>query len=245
MKRILLMFLRNFFLLPYFFYVVVIKYRNTQKYGIEERYRWIRRWIHRINRSGRVEIACSGLVNLPKDGSYVMFPNHQGMYDVLAFLETHEKPFSVIMKIENEHVPLLRSVGRMLGVEYMDRNDIRQSLKVIQTMAKRVKDGENFIIFPEGTRSKKGNLLGEFKPGSFKSATMARCPIVPVALADSFKAFDTGSAKHLTVRIHYMEPLYYEDYKDMKSTDLAKLVETRVQAKVTELAEMQDTAPQM
>jgi 1-acyl-sn-glycerol-3-phosphate acyltransferase len=69
----------------------------------------------------------------------------------------------------------------------------------------------------------------EFKGGSFKSATNAKCPIVPVALIDSFKAFDTSSIKRLTVQIHYLKPLYYEEYKNLKSTEIAELVAARIQ----------------
>ena len=68
----------------------------------------------------------------------------------------------------------------------MDRNDIRQSLQVIVNVTNEVKNGRNYLIFPEGTRSKMGNEMLEFKGGSFKAATKAKCPIVPVALIDSF-----------------------------------------------------------
>ena len=60
-----------------------------------------------------------------------------------------------------------------------------------------------FLIFAEGTRSRKGNQLLDFKGGSFKSATNAKCPIVHIALIDSFKAFDTNSTKKLNVQIHF------------------------------------------
>ena len=56
----------------------------------------------------------------------------------------------------------------------------------------------------------------------------ARCPIVPVAIIDSYKAFDTNSIKPLTVQIHYLKPLYYEDYQGMKSTEIAELVENMI-----------------
>jgi 1-acyl-sn-glycerol-3-phosphate acyltransferase len=62
----------------------------------------------------------------------------------------------------------------------------------------------------------------------------AKCPIVPVALVDSFKAFDTNSIKKLTVQIHYLPPLYYEEYKGMKSTEIAELVSSRIQQTVWE-----------
>lgn len=54
-------------------------------------------------------------------------------------------------------------------------------------------------------------MIGEFKGGSFKAATKARCPIVPVALIDSFKPFDTNTISQVTVQVHFMEPLYYEE----------------------------------
>ena len=75
----------------------------------------------------------------------------------------------------------------------IDRDDIKQSMKVILQVTKEVMQGRNFLIFAEGTRSKDGNQLLEFKGGSFKAAMKAKCPIVPVALIDSYKSFDTDS----------------------------------------------------
>ena len=80
----------------------------------------------------------------------------------------------------------------------------------------------------EGTRNKDKNNPHEFKGGSFKAAMRAKCPIVPVALIDSYKSFDTGSAKPLTVQVHFLEPIPYEEYKDMKSTEIAAEVRSRI-----------------
>ena len=87
----------------------------------------------------------------------------------------------------------------------------------------------NYIIFPEGTRSKNGNNLLEFKGGSFKAATKAKCPIVPVAVIDSYKAFDTNSIKYVKVKIVILPALFYENYKDMKTTEIAEVVKGRIQ----------------
>ena len=105
-------------------------------------------------------------------------------------------------------------------------------MAVINKVSDEVKKGRNFLIFAEGTRSKLGNKLLDFKGGSFKSAINARCPIVPVALIDSFKAFDTHSIKKLKVQIHYLKPLYYEDYKNMKSIEIAAYVSSLIQDKI-------------
>ncbi len=100
-------------------------------------------------------------------------------------------------------------------------------MKVIRQMAEEVKQGRNYLIFSEGTRTKNPNRTQEFKGGSFKSAYYAKCPIVPAVLIDSYKAFDVSSIKPLTVQLHYLAPLYYDDYKDMKTNEVAALVKQR------------------
>jgi 1-acyl-sn-glycerol-3-phosphate acyltransferase len=207
MKRIALMVIRSLFVLPVYFYNI-FKLCNIEKYDAATRYAYLHKLVPIVNRRGRVRIDCHGLENLPKETGYIMFPNHQGLFDALAFLETHERPFVTVMKKETKDTFLLKQIIQILQAEVIDREDIRQSMQVIMNMTRRVKQGENFLIFAEGTRSRKGNTLLEFKGGSFKSATNARCPIVPVALIDSFKAFDTNYIKKLTVQLHYLTPLY-------------------------------------
>ena len=72
-----------------------------------------------------------------------------------------------------------------------------------------------------------------FKAGSFKSAYKAKAPIVPVALIDSYKAFNSFSFQKITTQVHYLKPLYYEEYKDMKTSEVALLVEKQIQEVIT------------
>ena len=231
MERIILMVLYSIFQLPYWLFRI-FQLCDTEKYDTKIRYNFLHKIVPVIIRHGRIQIECTGLENLPKENGYIMFPNHQGLFDALAFLQTHERPFVPVMKKETKNVFLLKQAIQILQAEIIDREDIRQSLQVIMNMTRRVKTGENFLIFPEGTRSRKGNELLDFKGGSFKSAINARCPIVPVALIDSFKAFDTHSIKKLKVQIHYLKPLYYEDYKNMKSIEIAAYVSSLIQDKI-------------
>ena len=116
----------------------------------------------------------------------------------------------------------------------MDREDIKQSMQVIMNVAREVSEGRNFLIFAEGTRSKNGNQLLDFKGGSFKSATKAKCPIVPCALIDSFVPFDENSIRPVTVKVIYLPPMYYEEYKDMKTVDIAAEVKRRIEQAIAE-----------
>ena len=164
----------------------------------------------------------------------MFYPNHQGLYDVLAIVDACPTPFSVVAKKEVGNVPFLKQVFTCMKAYIMDREDIRQSMQVILDVTKEVKTGRNYLIFAEGTRSKNGNHPLEFKGGSFKAATKARCPIVPVALIDTYKSFDTGSIEPLTVQVHFLKPMYYEEYKDMKTTEIASEVKRRVEESIKE-----------
>lgn len=227
MERIILMVIRSFFQLPYYFYKIM-KYCNVEKYPEETRYAFLQKLTTRVNKRGRVSITCTGLENLPKENGYIMYGNHQGLFDALILLQTHKRPFTTVSKKEVKNIFFLKQVFTVLQSKFIDREDVRQSMKVMMEVTKEVKAGRNYLIFPEGTRSKKGNQIGEFKSGSFKAAMNAKCPIVPFAIIDSFKAFDTHSIKKLNVQIHYLKPLYYEDYKDMKSVDIANLVSSQI-----------------
>ena len=110
----------------------------------------------------------------------------------------------------------------------MDREDVRQSMEVIQNVTKELKNGRNIVIFPEGTRSKNGNEMGEFHAGTFKCVTKSKVPIVPFAFIDSFKVLDQDGCGPLAVQLHYLKPIPYEEYKDLKTNDIAALVKSRV-----------------
>ena len=56
--------------------------------------------------------------------------------------------------------------------------------------------------------------------------------MVPIALVDSFKVLDQKGSKPVSVQLHYLEPIFYEEYKDMKPAELAALVRSRIEAKI-------------
>lgn len=227
MKRIILMIIKRIFIAPYWLYLIC-KYGNTEKYSEEERYRVLSNIVKKVNRAGNVKIISEGKENLPKENGYVLFPNHQGLFDALVLLETNRQPITFVMKKEIENQWFIKKIIKLLQAQIIDRDDIRQSMGVINTMTKEVKEGRNYVIFAEGTRSQKGNELLDFKGGSFKSAVNAKCPIIPVAIMDSYKVFDSKSIKKATVRMAYLKPIYPEEYNKMKTTEIACIVKERI-----------------
>lgn len=235
-----MMVVRLIYIAPYYVYRIA-KYGRNYNGDMDEAYAYIRKVTKAANKAGRVNIESHGIENLPKENGYIFYPNHQGLFDVLVFLESCPVPFAFVIKKEARNIILLKQVGDALGSLAIDREDIKQSMKVILEMAERVKAGDNFLIFAEGTRSKLGNKLLDFKGGSFKAAMKAKCPIVPCALIDSFKPFDEKSIKPLTVKIYYLPPIYYEEYKDMKTGEIAAEVKRRIEAVIAESEKEQKT----
>ena len=229
MKRIIMMVLRNILFVPWGWFMLNKYAANVDRYTEGERYALLKKIDHKANVGGNITVKSYGVENIPNENGFMFYPNHQGLYDVLAILEACPTPFSVVAKKEVGNVPFLRQVFACMKAIPLDRNDLRQGLQVIKQVAEEVKKGRNYLIFAEGTRSRKGNQLLDFKGGSFKSAVKAQCPIVPVALIDSYKSFDTNSIKKLTVQVHFLEPIPYEKYQGMKTTEIAAMVKGRIE----------------
>lgn len=228
MNRIVTMVLKNLPIVPGAWQKLCRYAKHPEKYSEEEMYRHIQYILKRAVRGGNIDLQVSGTENIPKEGGFMLYANHQGMFDVLAVAATCDIPVGAVLKKELYDIPFLHQVAICTKSFPMDREDVRQSLTVIQSVIREVKAGRNYLIFPEGTRSRNGNQMGQFHSGSFRCATRSKCPIVPVALVDSFKVLDQKGSKPVTVQIHYLKPICWEEYDNLKTTELAALVKERI-----------------
>lgn len=232
MNRIIFMVIRNFFRAPAWFYHICKMGNENDTHTEQERYDYLRNIVTTVNQTGRVEIEVTGQQNLPEQNGFILFPNHQGLFDVLAIMESCPNPLGIVVKKEASNIFLIKQVIAALRGMSIDRQDLKASLKVISKMTENVKQGRNYVIFPEGTRSKNGNQILDFKAGTFKSAVNAKCPIVPVALIDSFKPFDINSIRKEKVKVHFLKPLYPDQYMGLKTVEIADIVHNSIQEEI-------------
>lgn len=232
MNRILLMVLKNLHIVPGAWSKLCHYAKHTDRYPEEEKYRHIQFILSRAVQSGNIHLEVTGKEHIPNEGGFLLYSNHQGMFDVLAIAATCDQPLGAILKKELKDIPFLKQIIACTKSFAMDRENVRQSLTVIQSVIKEVNSGRNYLIFPEGTRSKNSNELLEFHNGSFRCAIKTKCPVVPIALVDCYKVLDQKGSKPVTVQLHYLEPILYEEYKDMNTKELAALVRDRIEAKV-------------
>ena len=148
-------------------------------------------WVDDVMKTFDMGFEVSGRENIP-EGPCVLIGNHQAYCDIMAVLKAMEgHHIAFIAKEEFKPVPYLSTwILRIRGLFIPTlRNDTRESLKVINEGVQIIKEGFSIMIFPEGKRSW-GQEMGEFKPGSFKLATKAKVPIVPITINGTYKMFE-------------------------------------------------------
>lgn len=225
----------NLFRVPYLGPSIVYMCKNPDKFTVEERYSMIKRIVRAIKSVGAIFTRAYGQENLPKEGGYIMFANHQGKYDALGVFHTHKEPCSFVMDEARSHMLVVNQVIQLCDGKRMSLTDVRQSMGIIMEMAEEAAKGKRFLIFPEGGYFHNRNNVKEFKPGSFKSAMKAKVPIVPVALVDSWKAFEGFRVGVVRTQVHYLTPITYKEYKGMKTVEVAELVRQRIVDKIDEV----------
>ena len=234
MNRIVRMVLMNLPKVPGAWFKLCNYAKHTDEYPEEEKWKHIQYILRQAVRGGNVDLQVTGLENIPTEGGFMMYANHQGLFDVLAIAATCDMPMGAVLKKELYNVPLLHQIALCTHSFAMDREDVRQSLAVIQGVTEEVKKGRTYLIFPEGTRSKKGNEMLDFHGGSFRCATKSKCPVLPIALIDSYKVLDQKGSGPVKMQLHYLPVIAYEEYKDLKPAELAELVRSRIEAKIRE-----------
>lgn len=228
MNRLSRSILKNFWGIPGFMMKLSAFSKKTEKHTGKEQTEFIRSVCKRLQKSSDVSVEVSGKENIPAEGGFIFYPNHQGIFDGFALMEAIERPFSPVIKAELMSYPVIRQIFMCMDAMPMHREDFRQSMTVLQEVKRRVEEGKVCLIFPEGTRSKKNNQLSEFKPGSFKPAVKAHCPIVPIVLKDSFKPYDAVQNGHVTVYVHILKPLLWKDYQGMTTVEIAQAVKEKI-----------------
>lgn len=228
--------IRNIHILPGIIRKMRIMIADPDKYSKEDRYNYLLYIIEIMKRTAWIKTDIYGTENLPKEGGYMMYPNHQGKYDAYGVIEAHGSMCSVVMDKEKSHYPFITELVQMVEGKRLDRNDVRQGLTIINELIDEVKAGKRVILFPEGGYEEdKENTLGEFKAGCFKIPLKSNTPIVPVAIMDSYKVFNRANTGTITTQVHFLEPIWPEEFKGMKTKELAELVKERIQEKLNEV----------
>lgn len=198
-----------FFSLPYHLYMRLLWKKNPEKSWNKGR-KYVSGFFKTELKISGCKITAIGKENIPADTPCLFVSNHRSYFDILITHETIGKPAGFIAKKELRKVPLLPLYMDDIGCLFIDRDDIKQSLQVINQGAEFMKMGHSMILFPEGHRNQ-GNEFLPFKEGGYKMAEKSKCPIVPVAISGSDLLLESAPDKKIhgsEVIIEFGEPFY-------------------------------------
>jgi 1-acyl-sn-glycerol-3-phosphate acyltransferase len=131
-----------------------------------------------------------GAEHLP-EGSFILMSNHQSNFDILSLIAAIPRRIYWIAKKELFAIPLFGPSMRRGGYIPLDRSDGRKALKSMENAAAIIRQGSSVVMFPEGTRTRDGQLL-PFKRGGFMLAVRAGVPVIPVTINGSGKVNPGG-----------------------------------------------------
>lgn len=226
--------------LPFIIYYLLMAehyVKHKERYDEFQCYDLAQRLIKRFKKNARIRTISYGEDNLPEEGGYIMYSNHQGKYDALGIISAHERPCSVVMDEERSQIILAKQFVDLLEGVRMSKTDIKQQVRASRDIRRGAEQGKRYIYFPEGKYENNGNTLQEFHAGAFKCAKQAKVPIVPVAIYDSHLVFDFNSIRKVTTQVYFLEPIYYEEYVDKSTIEISQMVKERIESGLEMLGE--------
>ena len=149
-----------------------------------------------------------GRENVPP-GAVVYCSNHESNVDPAVLFQGLHPMIHILYKQELHQIPLMGMAFDLGGFVGVDRADRRKSIASVDRAVESLRGGNSFLIFPEGTRSRTGELL-PFKKGGFIMALQAQAPVLPVAVSGGRASMRKGSAivRPVTVTVRIGPPIY-------------------------------------
>ncbi|MGH7567810.1 MAG: lysophospholipid acyltransferase family protein [Gemmatimonadales bacterium] len=178
-----------------------VKRRAVYDWGTQDWSRW-------IIRAAGTPVEVRGLERIPLDGPVVYASNHSSMFDIWALSLMLPGSTRMVAKQELARIPVFGRAMLAAGHVSIDRFNKARAFEAYDRAARTIRGGISALVFPEGTRSRTGELL-PFKNAPFGLAIAARVPLVPVYVHNTFEILPKGRwrLRRLPIRIRVGEPI--------------------------------------
>ena len=179
-----------------------------------------------------VRVKASGLNNI-LDEPAIYAANHASQLDIPIMCTRVNRPMFFIAKIELQKIPILSQYIKVVGMILVDRKNRERAMASMRTAIQDIQGGKSIAAFPEGTRTKTGELL-PFKKGIFTISKEGRIPIVPIALIGSAKALASGSffLRPASVELRVLPALNSEEFFNMSIEEMANHTRSLIQQEI-------------
>ena len=185
------------------FTMIFVPFRNAEFVHKVQQF-----WSRSFYRLMFLPVTVEGLEHIQPGQSYVFVSNHQSMFDVWLIYGWLPVIFKWLMKAELRKVPFVGIACKAAGHIFVDRKNPKAAMESMENIKKQLKDGVCTVIFPEGTRTKDGQV-GRFKRGAFQIALDLKLPIIPISLSGCYDVLPKGKpfVYRRPVRMYVGEPI--------------------------------------
>ncbi|GHT55828.1 1-acyl-sn-glycerol-3-phosphate acyltransferase [Bacteroidia bacterium] len=147
-----------------------------------------------------------GKEKLNKKQSCIFVSNHQGSFDIFLIYGYIGQTIKWVMKQSLRKIPLVGYACERAGFIFVDNSSAQAAAKTVQIAESKLKNGASIVIFPEGSRTRTGQM-GKFKKGAYQMALDLKLPIVPVTINGSYHILPIHS---YLIHPHKMELIIHD-----------------------------------
>lgn len=209
--------------------------RHRERYTNQDLFEFAKKIIDHMRRRGRITTKVYGKENIPIEDGYVLYSNHQGKYDALGILLSLDTPCGALWEKRQAKRFLSRHVCRLTDAVQIDLEDNKEKAKAILEATKKVSEGKNMLVFPEGKYDNNQNELQPFQSGCFHISLHSKKPLVPVVIYDSYKAMNSNTFEPVTTQVHFLPAIHYEEYGHLNKKQLCEMVQKLIADKLQQI----------
>jgi len=191
----------------------------------------IRSWAKVILWASGIRVQVEGREYIDPRQYYIYMPNHQSAFDILACVVAIPGTVRFIAKKELFRIPVFAHGMRAVGMIAIDRGNSAKARETLSQALEKMRRGVSVIIYPEGTRSRDGNIQ-KFKKGGFIMAIQGQIPIIPVVISGSFEIFKRKSLwlinKNRSIKVRFLPPVDPAPYTLRQRNELVNLVHSQI-----------------
>lgn len=188
-------------------------------------------WGHEIARSCRMDIKVTG--NIPSEGGNLFLINHLSLLDIPVFQGFVSQSARFGAKVELFRIPFFGWAMKKHGVLPISRTQLKSVMKIYANANTRIKNGDSFVLAPEGTRQQTFDDLGPFKSGPFYLALQSKATIVPVVITGTERILPKGRLifnlkKRTKVTIDILTPTKTTEYTEGEESLLKEKIRSQM-----------------
>lgn len=180
-------------------------------------------------------VTVKGKEHIAANTSYIVIPNHQSYYDIFLIYGWLGLDIKWVMKKELAKIPGLGFGSKKVGHIFIDRSNSKAAMESLHAARQKLVNGTSVVIFPEGTRSRTGQLI-PFKRGGFKLALELKLPILPVTVINTRKVLPPDSLNLMPGRVKMIihPPLDLSGYNENSMPELMQKVRNIIETPLNE-----------